>query len=132
MCISSLAHLLFRQLYSLLLNLRHVCQVGKGSEGRASYIRALTPETFDDAMRAEVKSLEQCFSRVGDGDSSSLMWDPPEHGSGGSGVGKWDCEAIRKDQLSLLGFQSKRLPGRLLMSLYPMHSEWINVSLAMF
>lgn len=121
--------MLLRQLYSPLLNLRNVCQVGKGSEGRASYIRALTPETFDDAMRAEVESLEQCFSRVGDEASSSLMWDPPERGGG---RGQWDCEAIRKDQLSLLGFQSKRLPGRLLMSLYPMHSEWIYVSSAMF
>jgi len=93
--------------------------VGRGNDARIRYVRALTPETFHDAMEAEIKSLEQCFSRNSDDDDGlSLLWDPPDRS---------DCDAIRKDQLSLLGFQSRRLPGRLLMSLYPMHmASWLR------
>lgn len=37
------------------------------------------------------------------------------------------AQDIRKDQLWVLGSLSKRLPGRLLMSLYPMHlSRWLQ------
>ena len=76
------------------------------------YIRRLTPELFHEAMVAEVADLERCFAH--DDATGALVWAPPKS----QGGREWDCEDIRRDQLSMLGFQSRRTPGRLLMSLY--------------
>ena len=85
---------------------------------RAAYVDALNPEGFHNAMVAEVKLLSECF-RGGDG-GGRITWSPSNAFAG-------ECRVVRRDQLEKLGFQSTRPPGRLLLSLYPLHmSSWLR------
>ena len=108
---------------------------------RLEYMRSLTPENFDKAMRKEVAELAHCFVRrrhtPKDGSSSEgfpnasnassatpierLIWEPPPGRAGAM------CEEIRTWQLEKLAFYSARPNGRLLVSLYPMHlARWVH------
>eukprot|EP00615_Pteridomonas_danica_P019640 CAMPEP_0114381832 /NCGR_PEP_ID=MMETSP0102-20121206/3696_1 /TAXON_ID=38822 ORGANISM="Pteridomonas danica, Strain PT" /NCGR_SAMPLE_ID=MMETSP0102 /ASSEMBLY_ACC=CAM_ASM_000212 /LENGTH=586 /DNA_ID=CAMNT_0001537413 /DNA_START=249 /DNA_END=2009 /DNA_ORIENTATION=+ len=94
-------------------------QASKGfvkPENREAYVMNLNAQTFDRAMREEVHALRQCFET--DTDTGGLVFQSSLTS---------DCESIRKNQLEMLGFQSKRVPGRLLVSLYPMHiALWLR------
>lgn len=109
---------------------------GTDEEKGIAYIRTLTPENFDSAMRAESAALEHCFVKkvrsmvnidsdkhVRNGTAlveGRLLWEPPkEHQEA--------CGEIRREQLEKLAFYSSRPPGRLLVSLYPLHlARWIH------
>ena len=93
----------------------------------------LGPEGFHEAMAAETAALRRCFAPMGavPGDGRSGLGD----GEGGGQQLVWapaagaeaECVKIRRDQLGRLGLQSQRPPGRLLLSLVPMHLRgWLR------
>jgi hypothetical protein len=118
---------------------------------KMAHIRTLTPANFDLAMKKEVEGLEKCFTRrsisgtrladtttaaaatvtTGGRNSrllrqkykrqllSPLLWNPPASAAK-------ECDDIRREQLEMLPFYSERPPGRLLVSLYPLHlASWV-------
>eukprot|EP00615_Pteridomonas_danica_P000516 CAMPEP_0114334230 /NCGR_PEP_ID=MMETSP0101-20121206/4240_1 /TAXON_ID=38822 ORGANISM="Pteridomonas danica, Strain PT" /NCGR_SAMPLE_ID=MMETSP0101 /ASSEMBLY_ACC=CAM_ASM_000211 /LENGTH=553 /DNA_ID=CAMNT_0001465427 /DNA_START=245 /DNA_END=1903 /DNA_ORIENTATION=- len=82
-----------------------------------TFVKNLTPETFDTFMHSEVELLTSCFELSDDQKGRRLLFV----------ASKPICKTIREQQLETSGFRSKRLPGRLLQSLYPMHiALWLR------
>jgi len=121
-----------------------------GKEGAEAFVQQLNPEAFDAWMHEEMAELKRCFVDLPDG---RLVWRPPP----AKPRLRWDCEVsaavlfssirtltfffliplsndpvfraqtIRMDQLGRHAVTAKRLPGRLLVSLYPIHlAKWLR------